>query len=454
MARPRKNQPLDLTQPVELTVGAIERLTCPDDKRQAFLRDAKSPSLRVRVTEGGAKSFVFEAKLNRQTVRRTIGNVKEWSIEQARTEANRLRVLLDGGVDPRELDRQERAEREARQAEAKASALTVGEVWNRYMEERRPFWSELNYKDHLKMIQKGGEPRKNRANVLTVPGPLAPLLNMRLVDLTPAVIDQWAARESKTRPARVRLALRLLKAFIRWAAQEPDLMDKVDIRVASSRKAREAAGKARAKTDHLQRDQLSIWFQHVRQLPNPVISAYLQCLLLTGARRDELARLKWEDVNFQWRGIALNDKVEESRSIPLTPYVAYLLSQLPRRNEWVFSSPTSRSGRLMEPAIAHRQACRAAGLSLTLHGLRRSFKSLTEWLEIPGGVGAQIMGHKPSATAEKHYTIRPLDLLRIHHETIEKWILEQAGIQFDLKAGIGRLRLIRPAGEENTTKGG
>ena len=37
---------------------------------------------------------------------------------------------------------------------------------------------------------------------------------------------------------------------------------------------------------------------------------------------------------------------------------------------------------------------------LTLHGLRRSFKSLSEWVEVPVGVVAQIMGHKPSATAE------------------------------------------------------
>jgi integrase len=79
---------------------------------------------------------------------------------------------------------------------------------------------------------------------------------------------------------------------------------------------------------------------------------------------------------------------------------------------------------------------------LTLHGLRRSFKSLTEWLEIPAGVTAQLMGHKPSATAEKHYTVRPLDLLRVHHERIEAWILEQAGIKFDAKAEPGKLRVV------------
>ena len=84
----------------------------------------------------------------------------------------------------------------------------------------------------------------------------------------------------------------------------------------------------------------------------------------------------------------------------------------------------------------------AAIEGLTFHGLRRSFRSLTEWLEIPAGVVAQIQGHKPSATAEKHYTVRPLDLLRLHHERIEAWILEQAGIVFDARAEPGKLRAV------------
>jgi len=62
----------------------------------------------------------------------------------------------------------------------------------------------------------------------------------------------------------------------------------------------------------------------------------------------------------------------------------------------------------------------------TLHGLRRSFGSLAEWLDIPTGIVSQIMGHKPSATAEKHYRVRPIDLLRQHHQRYEDWILEQA----------------------------
>jgi integrase len=197
------------------------------------------------------------------------------------------------------------------------------------------------------------------------------------------------------------------------------------------------------KADVLQREQLAAWFAAVQQIANPVIAACLQMMLLTGARPGEVLALRWEDVNTQWKGISIRDKVEGNREIPATPYVLHLLAALPRRNEWVFSSPTSASGCLTEPNTPHTRACRAAGLEgLTLHGLRRSFASLTEWLEIPAGVVAQIHCHKPSATAEKHYKVRPLELLRLHHERIEAWVLEQAGVTFDPKAEPGKLRVV------------
>ncbi len=162
-----------------------------------------------------------------------------------------------------------------------------------------------------------------------------------------------------------------------------------------------------------------------------VQSAYLQALLLTGARRRELGALRWDDVDFQWLSMTIRDKVEGERTIPLTPYVANLLAALSRRNEWVFSSPAAANGQLSEPTPGHKRALIAVGLpDLTLHGLRRSFGSLAEWTETPAGIVAQIMGHKPSAIAEKHYCRRPLDLLRKWHVKLEAWILSQAGISF------------------------
>jgi hypothetical protein len=95
MARPKKTDAPDTTQAIELTAGAIDRLTCrTDTKAQAFLRDSKAPGLRVRVTNTGAKSFVFEAKLNRQTIRRTIGDVKSYADLQLMMEKVQIAITV------------------------------------------------------------------------------------------------------------------------------------------------------------------------------------------------------------------------------------------------------------------------------------------------------------------------------------------------------------------------
>ena len=454
MARPKKDAAIDLSEAQELTAGLIERLTCRTDiKAQAFLRDTKAPGLRVRVTNTGAKSFVFEAKLNRQTIRRTIGDVKAWTIDAARTEANRLRVTLDTGIDPREVERQQQADRAAATATAaakveaaKVAALTVAEVWAAYIEQRRPFWGDLHYRDHIDKAKAGGLPsgRRGGGKQLTKPGPLAALMPLALKDLDQATIEAWAANEGKTRASSARLAWRLLTVFLTWCAEQAEYAALLPAKnPAKTKKAREALGKAGTKSDVLQKGQLAAWFAAVQQLQNPVIAVCLQIMLLTGARPGEVLALRWEDINTKWKGISIRDKVEGTREIPATPYMLHLLATLPRRNDWVFSSTTSASGCLSEPNNPHTRACKAAGLEgLTLHGLRRSFKSLTEWLEVPVGVVAQIQGHKPSATAEKHYTVRPLELLRLHHEKIEAWILEQAGVVFDAKAAPGALRAV------------
>lgn len=439
MARPKEDAEIDLSVAHELTAGLIARLRCPEGKAQAFLRDRKSPALRVRVTPAGAKSFIFEAKLDRQTIRRTIGDVRSWTIEAARTEANQLRVQVDGGLDPRELERLKREEKAARDVFEAVRSVTVSEAWGLYLEDRRPRWGDLHYRDHVAKAKAGGESsaRGTRGKGQTVNGPLFPLMGMKLSDLTPTAITAWANTEALTRPTATRLSWRLLRGFLNWCAEHPKFCNVVPAQNPAKTKAvREAVGKPKVKQDCLQREQLSAWFAAVRQLPNAQHAAYLQMLLLTGARPGEVLAVRWQDVNGKWKGLTIRDKVEGAREIPLTPYVASLLASLPRINEWVFASSSKAaeeiSTTMSTPHKAHERACTVAGIEgLTLHGLRRSFKSLTEWLEVPAGVVAQLMGHKPSATAEKHYTVRPLDLLRVHHQRIEAWFIEQAEVPFD-----------------------
>ena len=458
MARPKNDQAPDLKVTHELSEGLIKRLTCPPGVPKAFLRDKDVTGLRVRVTANGAKSFVFEAKLKGKAISRTLGGFPLMSIDDAKAKARGLaKTVKNDKQDPRELERQQAAAKDADiaadiaaavvKAEAdKVQAVTVGEVWADYLEQRRPFWGDLHCRDHIDKAKAGGLPsgRRGGGKQLTKPGPLAALMPLALKDLDQATIERWAADEGKTRPSSARLAWRLLTVFLTWCSEQSAYAALLPAKnPAKTKKAREALGKAGTKSDVLQRGQLAAWFAAVQQVQNPVIAACLQMMLLTGARPGEVLALRWVDVNTQWKGISIRDKVEGTREIPATPYMLHLLAALPRRNEWVFPSNTSATGCLTEPNNPHTRACKAAGLEgLTLHGLRRSFSSLTEWLETPAGVVAQIQGHKPSATAEKHYKVRPLELLRVHHEKIEAWILEQAGIVFDAKAAPGALRVV------------
>ena len=253
-----------------------------------------------------------------------------------------------------------------------------------------------------------------------------------LSELTSERIEAWLQTESTARPTNAAHSYRLLRAFIRWTAETPEYRGLVADEAYRAKFVRDAVPGNNAKDDCLQREQLPAWFAAVRQHCESGDCRLSASRAAHGARREEMAALRWQDVDFQWRSMTLRDKVEGQRTIPLTPYLSTLLVALPRRNAWVFSSPTAADGKLAEPRLAHNRVLEVAGLPhVTLHGLRRSFGSLCEWVEMPSGIAAQIMGHKPSALAEKHYRVRPLDLLRMWHDKIEAWILEQAGIEFE-----------------------
>jgi integrase len=428
---------------VRLTAARVEAFACPPGKSQAFLWDTDAPALAVRATPTGRKTYTFESRLHGKTLRLSIGDVRAWTLAAARAEATRLTLLVDSGTDPREQKRQHEAEQAAQAAALAAQAVTVGAAWAAYLADRRPHWGERHYSDHEALARAGGQPaaRGTRGRGVTVAGPLHVLMSQPLRELTTPAIEAWAQREGQSRPTVARLAWRLLRAFLAWCSEHPDYRAAVPERnPAKSRRAREALGKPQAKDDALLKEQLPGWFAAVRAICNPAQAAYLQALLLVGARPGELLGLRWDDMNTQWRGLTIRDKVEGERVIPLTPYVWHLLAGLPRRGQYVFAG---EDGPMSKPHKAHASACAVAAIDgLTLHGLRRSFGTLSEWLELPAGVVAQIQGHKPSATAEKHYRVRPLDLLRLHHERLEAWILEQAGVQFDAAQEPGKLRAV------------
>ena len=443
------------------TAEVIATYQCKAGRSQSIYWDAKTTGLGLRVTATAAKSYIFETSLNNKTIRMTIGDIRTYSIKSAQVEATNLKAMTDKGIDPRQVRADDEAARVAKnQANIDAQteqnnkqtreALTVSDAWDAYYKERsaskidgKPEWGE-RHKEHLAhFVQAGGEKRKRGKHTdqsdTTRQGILYPLMAKRLIDLDTKAISAWLDNELPQAPTSTAKAFSVLRASLTWCSKQDEYSHAAHANACKTDAIKNKVPTPKAKeNDSLRRAQIRPWFDAVKSINNPVISAYLQGLLLTGARRNELAALRWQDVDFKWKSLTIRDKVEGERTIPLTPYVEHLISPLARSNEFVFSSPTAKSGRLEEPRNPHKRMLDKAALpSLSLHGLRRSFGTLAEWVEVPAGVVAQIMGHKPSAIAEKHYIQRELDLLHLWHERIESWILKEAGIKFKpVKVGL------------------
>jgi integrase len=149
---------------------------------------------------------------------------------------------------------------------------------------------------------------------------------MALADVTEDALTLWFDREAVAGRHQATRALMMFRGFLRWCAARPEYRKLADRDAGRAPAIMENLPPAKRRTDKLLKEQVTGWWVAVEQLNNRTTSAYLRALLLTGARREEVAALKWVDVDFQWRKLTLADKVDATRTIPLSPYMAHILT--------------------------------------------------------------------------------------------------------------------------------
>jgi integrase len=436
---------------VKFTADRIKNFDCKVGKAQSLHWDSNAPGLALRVTANGARAYVFQSRYQGVALRMTIGSPETWSIPQAQERARELQRQIDEGRDPREVKAEVIAADVAKRESTRREGVTVADVWPRYMAEgkpkRRNAWKPRYVSDLHKAASLGGEPKK-RGKGVTKPGHLASLMPLSLASIDQDVIREWYSYEASTAPIQAARAVAMFSGFLGWCATKKDLRSLVNRDAARASELGDVLPGVNKRRDALEIDQLAAWFIGTDKLQSRTARAYLQALVLTGARREELAGLRWTDVDFRWSRLTIADKVDATRVIPLTPYMAHLLGQLPRarlgkrENPFVFSSPMSASGRIAEPRSPHADVLADAGIPhVSIHGLRRTFSLLGEAAGAPAGAIAQVMGHKPSAVAEG-YRPRSIDALRPYLVQIEQFILVKAGIEFDQTKAARSLRVV------------
>jgi integrase len=143
----------------------------------------------------------------------------------------------------------------------------------------------------------------------------------------------------------------------------------------------------------LSRDELASLWRTVDKLPE-LPRAYFRVVLLTGARRNEVGRMQWSELDLDaalWRLPAERNKSARLLEIPLSTPVVETLRMLPRVGPLVFTL-NGKQAMTLHPWI--ERVRRDAGLiNARLHDLRRTVRTGLSELGIPFDVAERVLNH-------------------------------------------------------------
>ncbi len=141
--------------------------------------------------------------------------------------------------------------------------------------------------------------------------------------LTPLEVDRLRLELLMTRrPATVSNVLELLRRLVNFAAKKR-LCEVPTFTI-------EMPKVNNIKTEDLTAQQLTRLLEALEKAPNLQVAHLMKMALLTGMRRGELFRLKWDDVDFERGFINIRDpKGGQDQKIPLNGKARELLQSLP-----------------------------------------------------------------------------------------------------------------------------
>jgi integrase len=390
-------------------------------KQQAFLWCSKLAGFGVRVTSTGSKAFVLQCRIDGKPARLTVGSVGVWGIEAARAHARAWLVDIDKGIDPRTTT--------TKTDTTQTPNMRLIDMWNLYLETGKPSKKKAfkpTYALHLRLAAAPGGEVKKVGRGLTVRGPLFNILQIKLKDFDVYVLRDWFEAELAVRPGQAVKSLRMLQGYMRWLrGRNAQLRAAVDLTAFQEDEIQTLIPARKKRVDRIPADKLDAWLDAALALDNKVVSVYLIGLLLTGCRRMELASLKWSGIKDGL--MTISDKVMDTRTVPVGSVLLGLLESLPRVNEYVFPSPNikrSATGHLGDPRVSAGHVSAAAGVEVTLHGLRRSFALAAEKAGIPTGAAAQMMGHSTKSIIEDYRPRLPDELIE-YSDRVQQFIFKR-----------------------------
>ena len=244
---------------IKLTEQRIAILPKPS-RGAIYTYDSVAPSLAIRVTAAGVRSFVVVKKINGKAQRLTLGRYPELRLSDARQAASGIAGELAQGNDPVAMRRA-----------ARARKMTLADLWPAYLA-------------HLKQRNRTWSRDKKRWEQDVKPS----LGHKALTDISRGECQALINNIGANREISANRVASFLSAFFSFAVRS----DRLAINPAKGLTRFPELARARV----LKSDELPALLDAIEAAGEPWAGVF-QMLFYTGARRGNVVRMRWEDID-------------------------------------------------------------------------------------------------------------------------------------------------------------
>lgn len=340
-------------------------------KGNQIVYDDRLAGFGLRITAGGARSFILNYRIKGRERRITLGQYPTWTVLAARKQAEQLRRQIDIGIDPLEERIAERA------------SPTVRDLFKRYSDEHLPTKAARSAADDRSMWLK---------DILPALG------SKKVTDLCTRDCDELHRAVSSDRPTRANRVIEVLRKAlnlaIRWGWIERNP-------ASGGRRNPEAK-----RTRYLTRQEIGRLIEALEGHPERASADALLFMLFTRCRRGEALKAKWEQFNLDsrtWTKPSAETKQRREHRVPYSTTVAEILDRRRVETSGTFIFPGSLDAPLQEVRRTWKSACRESGLAeVRIHDLRHTFASLVASAGQSLLVVGELLGHSNAQTTKRY----------------------------------------------------
>jgi integrase len=376
---------------IRLTKSAIDAL--PTSKSDVVYWDAGYPGFGVKVTPKGRKVFIIlyrtggaGSKLRKYT----IGPYGRVTLHQARVAAQRVFAAKLEGRD---------LAAEKREAKRRVVADRVEDLLEMFIAQR------------LSQNRSGGEiARLLRREIgrTWIGRSIHEISKRDIVELVSAI-------EQRGAPVAANKALKSIKTFLRWCVGRAilDQSPAEGVPVPSKEVARDRV---------LDDNELAHVILAARKIGGPY-GGIVELLALTGQRREEVARLQWEELDLAQRIWTLpksRTKNAKAHVVHLSEQSMAVLTRADRPGPYVFSLLGTK--RFQEFSRAKRRLDQLSGVTgWRLHDLRRTCVSGVARLGVAPHVADKILNHQAGTISGVAAVYQRHDFLAERRAALDLW---------------------------------